>query len=181
MLGLGNPGWRYKGTRHNIGFRAIEELAGALPDGDAKWENATAFQCLLRSTHVANDPVVLAKPLTYMNHSGVTAKRLLDHHEQQAQSLIVLHDDKDIALGKLKVQRNRGHGGHNGIKSIIEHLGTRDFTRIRIGVGCADNAAPQDTVRFVLGRFTWRERSQARKAVSLAVERTRECLVALDT
>ena len=172
ILGLGNPGWKFRGTRHNIGFRAIDELHKKMNSPDGKWQQILELQSLCVIGEINGSPVVLAKPLTYMNNSGIATRSLLEHFGLSPDSLIVIHDDKDIKLGNVKIQRNRGHGGHNGIRSIIDHLGTKDFQRVRIGVTGHGIVKIDDTVQFVLGRFRWSERRQVKAAVALAVERT---------
>jgi PTH1 family peptidyl-tRNA hydrolase len=170
VVGLGNPGWRYKGTRHNIGFRALEILAKRLPGVDGTWERLSQYDVLTTFGEYNSQGVILAKPTTFMNHSGVAVAPLAEHHGVAATDIIVVHDDKDIALGAIKVQRNRGHGGHNGIKSLIAELGTQDFYRIRVGVASDDVEQMKDAVRFVLGRFSWREKRRAKHAMHEAAD-----------
>jgi PTH1 family peptidyl-tRNA hydrolase len=114
--------------------------------------------------------VLLAKPQTYMNNSGIAVRALLDFYKLKPENLIVVHDDKDIALGETRVQTDRGPAGHNGVKSIIEHLGTQNFTRIRVGVAPADSSKIKDTGNFVLGKFTAEEKKVLKKVIENVVK-----------
>lgn len=176
IVGLGNPGWRFLGSRHNIGFRTLDTVRKALSSPHKGWARSSQLKSAYASGNIHGIAVVLAKPMTYMNNSGFPVRLLLDHYKVPPESLIVIHDDKDIPLGRVKAQRARGHGGHNGVRSIIEQIKTKDFYRIRIGVARTDLREMDDTVRFVLSRFRWSERKDARKAVRLATERLLELI-----
>lgn len=156
IVGLGNPEKKYYNTRHNAGFLIIEKIIAAYqlpaPVFDKK-SNA-----LISKGSLDKKRAVLAMPQTYMNNSGFTVRTLLDFYKLSPADLIVIHDDKDIPLGKTRVQTNRGPAGHNGIKSIIEHLGTQNFTRIRVGVAPENQERITDTAGFVLGSFTTTEK-----------------------
>lgn len=151
IIGLGNPGKEYHFTRHNVGFLFLDKIQEmfALPAFTFdRHYNAEISKGLIEKKRV-----VLAKPQTFMNNSGESVRALLDFYKLTAKDLIVVHDDKDIALGTFKVQSNRGAGGHNGIKSIFEHVGTQDFLRLRIGVAPTGVVIP-DTADFVLSKLT---------------------------
>lgn len=150
IVGLGNPGKDYALTRHNVGFMALDRLATLEGDTFKPEKKCQAEVC---KTSLNGRRVVLAKPTTFMNNSGITVRALLDFYKIKASDVIVIHDDKDFPLGDTKVQTDRGAGGHNGVLSIIEHLGTKAFTRIRIGVAPTDREII-DTADFVLGKFT---------------------------
>jgi PTH1 family peptidyl-tRNA hydrolase len=156
IVGLGNPETQYKNTRHNAGFLIIEKLATHYNLSEAKLDKKT--NSLVYKGEVQGKRVVLAMPQTYMNHSGLAVQALLNFYKLKPDSLIIIHDDKDIVMGKTRVQTNRGPAGHNGIKSIIELLGTQDFTRIRVGVAPAKQENIKDTASFVLGKFTAEEK-----------------------
>jgi peptidyl-tRNA hydrolase, PTH1 family len=131
IVGLGNPGPEYELTPHNLGFLAVDRIAGGLGI------EVRSRQCkaLTVRTVVEDVPVLLAKPETYMNLSGSAVRELVVKHELQPESdLIVIHDELDFPWGQLRVQRSRSSAGHNGVQSIIDALGTKDFLRIRIGV-----------------------------------------------
>jgi peptidyl-tRNA hydrolase, PTH1 family len=138
IVGLGNPGPQYECTPHNLGFLVIDQLA------DSRKVEVRNRQCraLTARTTIGNEQVILAKPETYMNLSGIAVRELLAKNELRPESdLIVVQDELDFPLGTLRVQRNRNSAGHNGIESIIDSIGTKDFLRIRIGV------APEHAVR----------------------------------
>lgn len=148
IVGLGNPGKQYERTRHNVGFVIVDELKN-----NEQGTINKKLQAETLKTEVGGKRVILAKPTTFMNNSGVAVQSLLTFYKLKPNSLIVIHDDKDIPLGETRVQINRGAGGHNGVQSIIDHLGTKDFTRIRVGVAPSDKTI-HDTADFVLGKFT---------------------------
>ncbi len=163
VVGLGNPGRRYKGTRHNVGQEVIYHLADQLKvrfedDGWAK----TARARLERAT------LLLAIPETYMNVSGQAVKDLLHRRRRHPEELLVVHDDMDLSLGQLRFRPGDGAGGHNGVRSIIEEVGTGMFSRLRIGIGRPP--AGLDPVEFVLDRFAPEERPQIDEAVTRAAE-----------
>jgi PTH1 family peptidyl-tRNA hydrolase len=131
IVGLGNPGPEYELTPHNLGFLAVDRIAGGL---GIEVRNRQC-KALTARTMIEGVPVLLAKPETYMNLSGSSVRELVAKHELQPESdLIVIHDELDFPWGQLRVQRGRSSAGHNGVESIIEALGTKDFLRVRIGV-----------------------------------------------
>ena len=131
IVGLGNPGAHYKHTRHNLGFKVVDALA-------RKWQMRLVQReadALCGQGRTGNRPVLLAKPQTHMNLSGQSVASLQDRYVQADDRLIVIHDDLDLDLGKIKIKRRGGDAGHRGIRSIIEWLGTGEFSRIRMGIG----------------------------------------------
>ncbi len=156
IIGLGNPEKEYVSTRHNAGFLVLEKLASAFESPDWKFDKKS--NSIITKGEINDKRTVLAMPQTYMNNSGLAAQGLLSFYKLKPEDLIVIHDDKDIPLGETRVQTNRGPAGHNGIKSIIEHLGTKNFTRIRVGVAPAKQESIKDTAGFVLGKFTTAEK-----------------------
>ncbi len=143
VVGLGNPGKAYEHTRHNAGFLALD--AFAKEHGYPAFKLSSKHQALLSE----GAGVVLAKPQTFMNKSGASAKSLL----KQGGDLIVIHDDIDIPIGTMKVSKDRGSAGHKGVNSIIEQLGSKDFTRIRIGI-LPLSGKPENVEDFVLQKFS---------------------------
>jgi PTH1 family peptidyl-tRNA hydrolase len=164
VVGLGNPGSRYHTTRHNIGWRIIDALEAAhrillqrhLPA--AEYGEGT----------IGANQVILAKPLTYMNASGKAVAALCAHLSIPPSEVIVIHDDLDLALGRLKLKVQGGDAGHYGVRSIIEHLGTDRFARIRVGIGRP--ASKDEVVAFVLSSFTPDELPLVDAAIRQAVE-----------
>ena len=128
IAGLGNPGKKYIWTRHNLGFMLIDSLA----------EEKTPFQkkhkSLIQKTEVGGEQVLLVKPQTFMNLSGQAIQEIINFYKIPLDNLLVIHDDKDLAFGKIRLQKSRGHGGHNGIKSIHEKLSSKDYCRLKMGI-----------------------------------------------
>ncbi|MCH3967627.1 MAG: aminoacyl-tRNA hydrolase [Atopobiaceae bacterium] len=131
VFGLGNPGAEYAGTRHNAGFATIDELARR--HGATYWKSEEGAD--VASTTISGHEVLLAKPQTYMNCSGGPVAKLASAHGIAARNILVVHDDLDIPAGDVRVKFGGGHGGHNGLRSIIDKLTSRDFSRVRCGIG----------------------------------------------
>ncbi len=131
IVGLGNPGTKYTETRHNIGFILIDHLSETLhiPVKQKKWDS------LIGRGQIGSKEVLLAKPLTYMNRSGSAVLQIVQFYKIPVQNLLVVHDDMDLPLGRIKIVRSGGPGGHNGVVSIIEALGTQEFPRLKVGIG----------------------------------------------
>jgi PTH1 family peptidyl-tRNA hydrolase len=167
VIGLGNPGRKYERTRHNAGFMAIDELAG----GAGIELNLEKCHAMFGKGVIGVEKVVLAKPQTYMNDSGRSVAALLKDAYASPVDLIVLHDELDLAAGVVRVKTGGGHGGHNGLRSLIEYLGTPDFVRVRIGIG---RPLPgRDTADYVLSPFFAEEREAAATAIVNAAEAAR--------
>ena len=131
VVGLGNPGAAYVQTRHNTGFMVADELAGKFDIGFDKRKFDTVFG----RGQIEQEPVVLAKPMAFMNRSGPPVKMLADFFKISSAAVLVIHDDIDLAFGRLKIKEKGGHAGHNGVRSLIDAFGRDDFARLRIGVG----------------------------------------------
>ncbi|HLS59817.1 MAG TPA: aminoacyl-tRNA hydrolase [Virgibacillus sp.] len=155
IIGLGNPGRKYKKTRHNIGFMVIEELLQR-----HHWKlNQTKFNGKYALENLNGERVVLLKPQTFMNLSGEAIKPLLEFYKIDIKDILIVYDDLDLPTGKIRLREKGGHGGHNGIRSTIDQLGTKEFKRLRIGVGRPVGHTP--VVNHVLGPFTKSERDEA--------------------
>lgn len=165
VVGLGNPGPDYAETRHNVGFRVAELLAARAGGGRfAKHRtNADVFEGRL-----AGRRVVLAKPRTYMNVSGGPVAGLLRYFSVPAQDLVVIHDDLDLGFGVVRLKRGGGEGGHNGLRSISALIGTKEYLRVRFGIGRPPGR--QDAADFVLKRFSGAEKKELEFAVDLAAD-----------
>ena len=157
VVGLGNPGRKYEGTRHNVGFDVIDLLAGR---HRLEWESAPA-EALFAKWRAAS--VLLAKPLTFMNLSGDAIGDLLRFYKIDLPDLFVVVDDANLELGRLRARPSGSAGGHNGLKSIIEALGTEEFARLRVGVGRGDGRL--DLADHVLAKFDPDERIEVAEAV----------------
>jgi PTH1 family peptidyl-tRNA hydrolase len=165
VVGLGNPGPGYAETRHNIGFRVVDLLA-ARAGGGRFGKHRTNADVL--EARLAGRRVVLAKPRTYMNVSGGPVAGLLRYFSVPVDDLVVVHDDLDLGFGVVRLKRGGGEGGHNGLRSISTSLGTRDYLRVRFGIGRPPGR--QDPADFVLKRFTGAESKELDLAVALAAD-----------
>ncbi|MBL8867556.1 MAG: aminoacyl-tRNA hydrolase [Gemmataceae bacterium] len=163
VVGLGNPGSKYAGTRHNVGFDVIDYLAKAPGVGLAR----TQFQSLVAETSEAGDKVLLVKPETYMNLSGRAVRAIVDFYKVPTENMLIVCDDFNLPLGKLRVRANGSHGGQNGLRNIQEQLGTDAYARLRIGVG---QPGPGEAVDFVLSRFKLGEKAAIDDAIAKAAE-----------
>ena len=161
VVGLGNPGRQYAGTRHNVGFDVIDYLATAPSVRSAR----SAFQSELFETTEGAEKVLLVKPLTYMNLSGRAVRAVLDFYKLTAADLLVICDDYNLPLGKLRVRAKGSHGGQNGLRDIQQQLGSDEYPRMRMGVG---QPGPGEAVDFVLSRFKPVERPTIDEAVAQA-------------
>ncbi|HEX7128017.1 MAG TPA: aminoacyl-tRNA hydrolase [Thermodesulfobacteriota bacterium] len=176
IAGLGNPGPEYEVTRHNVGFLVVDALADAhgLAFGPRKFDALTA------RGRVAGQEVLLAKPLTYVNLSGRSIAPLAAFHKVAPSDLLVVHDDLDLEFGRIQLRERGGDGGHNGLRSIIAELGSRDFARLRVGIGrprLPDGAPPRapsarrgQVVGHVLSPFTDEELPTLERVIARAVE-----------
>ncbi len=162
IVGLGNPGAKYDGTRHNIGFVVIDELARSwqIPLVENK-----KFQGLFGEGTIGGKKIRLLKPLTYMNNSGQSIRAVLDWYKLEAASVMVVYDDMDLPVGRLRLRLNGSAGGQNGMKSAIAHLGTQNFPRLRVGIGSKD----QDAISHVLGSFSPPEKTLIKEVNQYAV------------
>jgi PTH1 family peptidyl-tRNA hydrolase len=164
VVGLGNPGSRYDGTRHNVGFAAVDRLAAR---HGALWQTAPrGVEALIGRWRAAD--VVLAKPLTFMNLSGTAIVGLLQFYKIEPLDALVIVDEVQLETGRLRVRPEGSAGGHNGLKSVIASLGTMQFPRLRIGVGRGDNR--RDLADHVLARFESDERETIAEAIEKAAD-----------
>jgi PTH1 family peptidyl-tRNA hydrolase len=163
IIGLGNPGRKYKGSRHNIGFRVVEEIARRFPVE----KEESRFDAIIGHTRVNGEKVLLVKPLTYMNLSGKAVGPLVNWFKVDLADIIVAYDDMDLATGILRIREKGGTGGHKGLASISEWLASRDFARVRIGIGHPENI---DVVGWVLGQFDPIEEKIIDEAVAKAAD-----------
>lgn len=166
IVGLGNPGKRYEKTRHNVGFMVLDALHQMLKLYNiSDWELSKKFNAHIAGCTRGSKKIILAKPTTFMNHSGHAVGLIAQYYKIPASHIIVIHDDKDIPLGEVKLQTNRGHAGHNGIKSIIECIGTKEFVRYRIGIAGTNEKQITDAAKFVLGKFSLLEKRHVKKII----------------
>ena len=164
VVGLGNPGARYALTRHNVGFQVIDELARRWHVD--QWRNE--HQALVAKVRLGDDQVLVAKPMTFMNLSGESVVGLAGFYKVSVPDTLVVLDEVALPLGRVRAGRGGSDGGHNGLKSILGHLGTRDVPRLRIGVGRGDGR--RELADHVLGKFAEDERDQMEAAVLRAAD-----------
>jgi PTH1 family peptidyl-tRNA hydrolase len=166
LVGLGNPGREYRDTRHNVGFMVVDEIARryALSWAQAPSQVPDAFIAKRYGT----EPVLLAKPLTYMNLSGDAVAALMRYYDVPPADMLVIVDEADLPFGKLRARARGSAGGHNGLKSIIERLGTTEFSRLRLGVGRGDDR--RDLGDHVLSIFERSERAELESFIARAAD-----------
>ncbi|ELR99824.1 aminoacyl-tRNA hydrolase [Gloeocapsa sp. PCC 73106] len=163
IIGLGNPEPKYLQTRHNIGFMVLDTLAQAW---GLSWQEEKRFQGLFSEGKArGGKKVYLLKPLTYMNLSGQSVRAVVDWYKLPTDSLLVVYDDLDLPVGRLRLRRSGSAGGHNGMKSIIAHLGGQDFSRLRIGIGKSN----VPTISHVLGKFTPSEKKAIDEVMKVTI------------
>ncbi len=152
VVGLGNPGGEYRLTRHNVGFMVVDRICHAHRIS----LNQQRFKCSFGTGVVAAKTVALAQPQAFMNRSGPPVLRLMSYYGISSRDLLIIHDDLDIAFGRIKIKEKGGHGGHNGVRSLMEALGTGTFFRVRVGVGRPERGS--DVVQHVLEPFSAEEK-----------------------
>lgn len=167
IIGLGNPTEKYQATRHNIGWDAITRIS----DDYRIPLNQNKHKAICGMGFIEGEKVILAQPVTYMNLSGESVRELVDYYKVTPQDIIVIYDDICLEVGQLRIRKKGSAGGHNGIKSIISHLGTEEFPRIRIGVG--EKPKDWDLADYVLSRFKDDEQPVIREALKDASEACR--------
>lgn len=163
VIGLGNPGFKYRKTRHNMGFMAIDYISEKLSTKVRKTRGST----IIGETIYKENKLILAKPQTYMNRSGIAAKELIRYYDLGLEHLIVVYDDMDIEPGTVRIRKKGSSGSHNGMKSIIYNLEEENFVRIRIGIG---QNKDKNAIDYVLGKITKEQREPAFDGIQKAAE-----------
>ena len=158
IVGLGNPGSKYAFTRHNIGFLTIDFFAKSLEADHGRLVWSEEHKAHICKTKIDQTPVVLAKPNTFMNRSGESVQALMNYYKINQEHLIVIQDDIDQEYGKARFHKNRGHGGHNGIRDISEKLGSADYVRLKLGVGRPPHPN-MEVADYVLSKFSEEEQN----------------------
>ncbi len=169
VIGLGNPGLKYRKTRHNMGFMVIDYLSEKL--------SCTVKKSMCRA-HVGETiykgrKFILAKPQTYMNNSGEAARELLEYYNLELENLIVIYDDMDVDIGKIRIRKKGGSGTHNGMKSMLYHLQDEEFIRIRVGISPGGD---RDAISYVLGKFSKAEYKEAFEGIEKAADSVLEIM-----
>lgn len=166
LVGLGNPGEKYAGNRHNIGFMCLDYYA--------QWHRV-AFaksrrQARISAARIGQYEVVLAKPQTFMNNSGQAVGRLVRQYKVKVENLVVIHDDLDLPVGRIRIRLGGSSGGHKGINSIVEHISDQGFVRVRVGIGRPNGAGEDDIINYVLGDFMPDEKAIIEDVIPLVGE-----------
>jgi len=169
IAGLGNPGSRYEKTRHNAGFLVIEELVERL---QLEFKEKEDFK--ISKGSLGDEKIILVEPLTFMNRSGVAVRKIMQKSNVSPERLIVIHDDLDLECGNLKIRKKGSSGGHKGIESIIQNIGTREFIRVKIGIG-RDPFVP--TEKYVLSRFRKDEMPMIKETIAKAAESVHSIII----
>ena len=169
IVGLGNPEEEYKNTRHNMGFNTINKLAKEY----GIEVNKKKYKGLYGMGTIEGKKVILLKPQTYMNLSGESIKEVLDFYKIEPSNVIVIYDDMDIEIGTIKIRKKGGPGSHNGMKSVVENLGTKDFPRVRVGIG---RPKDNDFIKYVIGPIPEEEKEILDEATKKAKEAVVEIL-----
>ena len=168
IVGLGNPGSQYEDTRHNIGFKVVDNIAK-----EYNIEiNRQKFKGMCGEGFINGEKVILLKPTTYMNLSGESVREVVDFYKLSNDDVLVIYDDISLVVGRLRIREKGSAGGHNGIKSIIAHLGTDIFPRIKVGVGQPN----VDLVNYVLGKFTKEEMEVLNESIDASTRAAKEII-----
>ncbi len=171
IVGLGNPGSQYRGTRHNIGFEVIDELLVSLGGG---WRSSSGAE--IAEARLGDASLVFVKPMTFMNRSGQPLSPIVNFHKGSLESIVVIHDEIDIPAGSVRIKTGGGEGGHNGLKSISTELGGKEYHRVRIGVGRPPRAE-WEVSDWVLSRFSKDEGPLIQTAVLRGCEAVRSIVI----
>ena len=163
IAGLGNPGRKYENTRHNMGFRVIDKLAER---NDIK-VSRLRHEALTGEGFIGGHKVMLVKPQTFMNLSGRSISKIVDYYDVDLEELLVIYDDFDTDLGAIRIRKKGSAGSHNGMKSVVEELGSGDFPRIRVGIG---GTGDKDWVGFVIGKMSEEEEKLTSEAIEKAAQ-----------
>lgn len=171
IIGLGNPEEKYGGTRHNLGFDVADDFRRKLNLGE--WGMDKSFSSeIVKGSH----QIILARPQTYMNHSGIAVAKIAAFYKIQPGDICIIHDELDLPLGHIKIRKGGGAGGHHGVESIIEQLGSDEFVRIRMGIGNQKTVSSEhggqhlSAESFVLSHFLAQEKSQVRSMIKKALK-----------
>ena len=167
MVGLGNPGSKYEFTRHNIGFRIVDNLAR---DMETEFKKAKSYYSLISRGMINNHKVILVKPQTFMNLSGRAVNRVVSYYKIPLQDLLIVYDDLNLELGKIRIRKRGSAGGHKGMESIMQYLNSEDIPRLRVGIGNPSLNFNFDCVSYVLSNFNNDEEDKIKGTIKLSTE-----------
>lgn len=182
IVGLGNIGEKYENTRHNVGFMFIDELIKEIDkklNKEVLMEESPKFKAKIGKISHEGEDFLLVKPTTFMNLSGEAISKILNFYKETPESLVVIYDDIDLPLGKIRIRDKGSAGTHNGIKSVIQQLGTENFFRIRIGIESRGTSSPkqQDISDFVLSKFKEEELSEVKKGIEEGIKELKKLVI----
>lgn len=172
VAGLGNPGMQYENTRHNIGFMAVDCFA----EENGFSVNKNKYEALIGECRIGDKRILVIKPQTFMNNSGRAVEKIAAFYKIPADRIIVVHDDISLDVGKIRMRRKGSHGGHNGMRDIIELLGRDDIMRIKMGVGAKPHP-DYDLANWVLGRFPKEQQAELKKGIETASKAIKEIIM----
>lgn len=172
VAGLGNPGMQYENTRHNIGFMAVDCFA----EENGFSFNKNKYEALIGECRIGDKRILVIKPQTFMNNSGRAVEKIAAFYKIPADRIIVVHDDISLDVGKIRMRRKGSHGGHNGMRDIIELLGRDDIMRIKMGVGAKPHP-DYDLANWVLGRFPKEQQEELKKGIEAATKAIKEIIM----
>lgn len=173
IIGLGNPDKKYLKNRHNVGFMILDEFIKELKKENISVIEENKFEAVIVKVKYQNEDLLLVKPLTFMNNSGEAVSKILNFYKQPTENIIVIYDDIDLPLGTIRYREKGSAGTHNGMRSIIEHLGNQNFERIRIGIEARGETSPvqQDLSSFVLSDFSKEELKKLQTVIPEAINK----------
>jgi len=167
VVGLGNPGLKYEFTRHNIGFRIVDSLA---QDIEVEFKKVKSYYSLISRGMINNHKVILVKPQTFMNLSGRAVSKVISYYKIPLQDLLIVYDDLNLELGKVRIRKKGSAGGHKGMESIMQYLNSEDIPRLRIGIGNSSVNFNFDCVSYVLSNFNNDEEDKIEEVIQLSTE-----------
>ena len=169
IIGLGNPGEKFENTRHNLGFMVLDEFNKKIDQENTPYKLDKRFKSLLKIYNYENRDIITAKPQIFMNNSGKAVRKIMDFYKIKLDNLIIIHDDIDLPLGKIRTSKNSSSAGHKGVASIIQSLGSQDFRRFRCGI---KNEASENipTGKFVLQKFSKEEKDELENMIKESAE-----------
>ena len=167
VVGLGNPSSQYEFTRHNIGFRIIDNLAREI---ETEFKKAKSYDSLISRGKINNHNLILVKPQTYMNLSGKSVSKIVSYYRISLQDLLIVYDDLNLELGQIRVRKRGSTGGHKGVESIIQYLNSEDIPRLRIGIGKPSINSNFDYASYVLSNFNNNEKDKISEIIQLSTE-----------
>lgn len=167
IVGLGNPGLQYEFTRHNIGFRIIDNLAREI---ETEFKKAKSYDSLFSRGKINNHNLILVKPQTYMNLSGKSVSKIVSYYRISFQDLLIVYDDLNLELGQIRIRKRGSAGGHKGVESIIQYLNSEDIPRLRIGIGKPSINSNFDYASYVLSNFNNNEKDKISEVIQLSTE-----------